>query len=69
MSYRCQMCGTARPAGEAPVRKVLETRRRSYPVRRDPTDSAAVIDSGGAGVEIVREASICPECASKETAP
>ena len=65
MSYRCENCNAVRPNGEAPIRKVVEFRQRIYPVRR-AKDNYTVIDRGGSGSEIVREMSLCPDCARKD---
>jgi len=72
--YRCHLCGVVVPPNTPAHRKVVETRRREYPFRKDAhlfikegrpkkTD-----DPGGVGFEIVREVVVCPSCFEERTA-
>jgi hypothetical protein len=63
MSFICCFCKKAQPDRTKPIKVVLETRRKVYPVRRDKEDE--VIDKGGIGRETVKEAYICKYCARK----
>lgn len=76
--FNCQICGAAVPPRTKAARIVLETRVRQYPKRflpakvslngrRRKSDEPVVIDRGGRGTEIVREANACPACAASRT--
>jgi rubredoxin len=66
--YRCHLCGAVVPSNTPAYRKVLETRRREYPFRKDAHlfmkdgRPKKADDPGGVGFEIVREVVVCPEC-------
>ena len=69
--YRCEMCGCVVPAGNPAVKRVVETRERTYP-QRDTEGRGKPSqrrrrqrgDPGGAGREIVREQLLCAACAA-----
>lgn len=66
MSFICQKCEEAQPKGTEPVKVVVETRKKNYPVRYGTFEGKTVtIDEGGTGTEIVRELTVCAACAAK----
>jgi len=46
--------------GQKPTMVTVETRQKTYPVRKDACDN--VIDEGGVGTEIAKERQACPKC-------
>ena len=60
MSFICEGCNKAQKKGKSPRKVLLESRTKVYPERRDEND--IVIDRGGRGWEIVREAGFCNSC-------
>lgn len=68
--YRCEKCDTV-PSPGTPSRQVaVQWRPRDYPQRtrevpigRRGRSRQVTIDSGGSGREIVRELTLCPDCA------
>lgn len=74
MSFRCEKCHKAQPAGTSPIRVVVERREVSYPARvyyikgcKQGEEGAAkrvrpVNDPGGSGWEIVKEKMLCHTC-------
>jgi rubredoxin len=66
--YRCHLCGAVVPPNTPAHRKVVETRRREYPFRKDANlfikdgRPKKTDDPGGVGFEIVREVVVCPSC-------
>jgi hypothetical protein len=55
MSFRCESCHVAQPAGTRPIVRVVQTRDRIYNVH-----------AGDAyGSEIVQEQKVCPSCDGK----
>lgn len=66
--YRCHLCGVVVPPNTPVHRKVVETRRREYPFRKDAHlffkdgHLKKKDDRGGVGFEIVREVVVCPSC-------
>jgi hypothetical protein len=63
MSFICYSCKKPQPNRTKPIKIVLETRRKIYPVRRNKENE--VIDKGGIGRETVKDAYICKYCARK----
>lgn len=74
--FHCEICGAQVPPRTKAARIVLETRVRQYPKRylppkaglngrRRKSGEPVVIDRGGRGTEIVREANACPACAAR----
>jgi len=61
MSFRCEGCGKVPGVQRKPIRVVVETREKIYPVRY-AKDGKTVIDKGGKGSEIVREMNLCSFC-------
>ena len=57
--YICEKCKRQLKPHNKPIKKVVKTRAKIYPERLRGKD---VIDKGGAGMEIVRELSVCEEC-------
>lgn len=77
--FRCQMCDRVVPAGVRSQRIVIETRAKEYSPRNQKPERRSwgrrgrpvyrrVYDKGGHGHEIVREVSVCPECAEQYAA-
>jgi hypothetical protein len=78
--FRCELCHAVVPPRTAATKIVLQTRPRSYGSRgTHPSEQRRWIrgrrvaptlpyDKGGQGHEIVREASVCPECARQHAA-
>ncbi len=64
MSFRCELCNDAVPAGTQPVRLVLETRRKVYPERMS---GKKVFDIGGVGYETVKEVGACKKCVTRRS--
>jgi len=64
MSFRCELCNRAMPAGTSPVVLILERRQKNYPER---TNGKKVIDRGGRGWEIAKEAKACKKCATPKS--
>ncbi len=62
MCFKCDKCGTVKPDGARPVRTVVETRPKTYPMQ---TRGRTVIGRAGVGNEIVREEDHCSPCALK----
>jgi hypothetical protein len=66
--YRCHLCGVVVPPNTPAHRKVVETRRREYPFRKDAHlfmkdgRPKKADDPGGVGFEIVREVVVCSSC-------
>lgn len=72
--FRCQMCDTVVPAGTRANKVVVASRPRTYASRgggerggfrgrfREPRPE---FDKGGTGREIVRELSVCGNCAKQ----
>jgi hypothetical protein len=72
--YRCQQCGCIAPPRTRSFLVVVQTRRKVYPEReivklirerlrtRKPK---VVVDPGSVGWERVREARVCPRCATE----
>jgi hypothetical protein len=67
--FRCQVCRKVVAPNTRPIRHVVETRERQYPLRlkanrfkRDGRERRSD-DPGGTGREIVREVLICGACA------
>lgn len=60
MSFICQLCGELQGNRKKPVKKVIKTRIKIYPVRKKGKD---IIDKGGVGVEVVKEIEVCETCA------
>lgn len=72
--FRCQMCDTVVPAGTRANKVVVASRPRTYASRgggdrgnfrgrfREPQPA---FDKGGTGREIVRELSVCDNCAKQ----
>ena len=58
MSFRCDSCNRVE---QKPIRKVVETREKIYPVRY-ASDGKTIIDKGGRGREIVHEMNLCADC-------
>ena len=66
MSFICQKCEETMPNGTEPVKVVVETRKKSYPVRYGTFEGMTkTIDNGGTGTEIVSELMVCAACAKK----
>jgi len=69
--YKCENCQTLVPHGIKAHRVVVETRTKHYPFRKDANtykDDGKVKhehDYGGIGQEIVREMTVCPDCADR----
>jgi hypothetical protein len=70
--YRCEHCNEVVPPGVSAVKRVVEFRERSYPVRQLTSSRPGKSkgrrgrrpdDPGGDGREIVRELLVCPSCA------
>lgn len=59
MSFRCQFCGKAQPAGTKPVKVVTKVRRREGRVRVIDNFTAEWLEPR----EIVEEKMACLECA------
>jgi hypothetical protein len=72
--YRCQVCGVVAPPNTPAHRKVVETRRREYPFRKDAHlfikdgRPKKKDDRGGVGSEIVREVVVCPSSSEEPAA-
>ena len=64
MSFICQSCSNPQAIGVKPVKVVLQTRVKVYPVR---SRGNVVIDNGGRGIEIAKEANMCKQCAAKQS--
>lgn len=64
MSFRCALCNIAQPNKAKPKQLIIEKRNKVYPVRYGYDDSGKriIIDEGGTGWEIVREAHVCQSC-------
>lgn len=71
--YRCENCGTT-VAPRTPTHQVVVRRRpKEYPTRSREVRGAGrgrrvfhqTIDKGGEGHEIVREMTVCPDCAEQ----
>ena len=58
MSFRCEFCGEAQPAGSKPIRVVTLWRDKLYPVRF-ARDGKTIIDRGGRGKEVAAEKNSC----------
>jgi hypothetical protein len=68
--YRCQHCQTIVPTHTKAHRIVVETRPRVYPARYvnmrwQHKSRKLVFDPAGEGHEIVREITVCPDCAAQ----
>lgn len=67
--FRCEKCNTVVPAGTPAHQLVVQQRSKQYPsrsrelIRGRGYRRQETIDKGGEGREIVRELSVCPECA------
>lgn len=64
--FICQKCGSVVGPGVSPIKKVVETRTKEYPQRwsyDEQGNRKDMIDKGGTGTEIVREETLCQECA------
>jgi hypothetical protein len=70
--YRCDVCGKPVEPGIPALKRVVETRERTYPSRseaggrpQEPKGKGrrSKGDPGGAGHEIVKEQLMCAECA------
>lgn len=71
--FRCDICGSATLTGEKMRKRTLATRKVAHPKRyklnawgermRDAEGRPIVLDNGGCGEQIVREASVGPCCA------
>lgn len=63
--YRCHRCAEVSAPGSPAVEVVVETRARTYALRRYRLrgDRKDRIDEGGVGHEIVRAVRMCPRCA------
>lgn len=59
MSFRCDECKHAQPAGTKPFVFIVETRNKIYPIRKR---GDVVIDRGGEGWEIVKTKKVCFDC-------
>jgi hypothetical protein len=75
--FRCQLCQCVVPSGTSCKRLVLEWRIKKYPFRSkansffrtDEKGKRSVYhtdDPGGEGVEIAKEALVCPACAARD---
>lgn len=71
--FKCERCKGISDPMEKPVRIVVETREKVYPLRRAlPADGRPiyneedwpVIDNGGKGTEIVKEMTVHKACAA-----
>lgn len=74
--FRCQLCSSVVPAGTRSSKIILVTRNKTYDERgsnpagrggfarrgRAPAPKKN-FDKGGEGEEIVREVTVCPQCA------
>jgi hypothetical protein len=69
--FICEMCKSIVPPSTPATRLVVETRNVTYPFRKDAhifRRNGRLVkqdDPGGRGLEIVKEVSVCPECAHK----
>ncbi len=77
--FRCQLCGTVMPPGTRTHKLIVQTRAKKYEPREKPQSRGGggfrgrggrptrrrLMDPGGEGREIVRELSVCAECAEK----
>ena len=59
--FKCELCGKITKSGEKQTKKIIETRKVKYS-NISPNGKEKVTD----GFEIVKEISICEECAKKE---
>jgi rubredoxin len=72
--FQCQVCGVVVTPNTPAHQKVVETRRREYPFRKEANlfikDSRPkkTDDPGGIGFEIVREVVVCPGCSEEPAA-
>lgn len=70
--FRCEVCGRGSQLGESSYKRVLERREKVYPMRssvnpaRDQFGRYRTDDPGGSGWEIVREVTVCSECAVQD---
>ena len=62
MSFVCQSCNRSQENGVKPIKVVIQTREKIYPVRYV---GKIVIDNGGRGTEIVKEINMCELCFNK----
>jgi hypothetical protein len=60
--FICEICNKQVKEGISPTMVVLDRREKNYPTRFNQT-TGEVIDKGGIGEEIVKEAKACPSCA------
>ena len=72
--FRCHFCQRITPPKTTRHSVVIETREKTYEARqprsrrRGFNQPSEPSDRGGSGVEIMKEVSACPECASKHQA-
>jgi len=59
MSFKCEVCGCAQPAGVSPHRRVVEHRNKIYEPVKNPDGMIKKVPEGW---EIVKEVSICGKC-------
>jgi len=70
--YRCEICRNLIGPNVPSHKVIVETRAVAYPFRREANrfirkrKAEKRDDPGGGGVEIVREAIVCPNCATKK---
>jgi hypothetical protein len=60
--FKCSCCYKNSKPGESATKRVVETRIKQYPVRKN-AHSNGNDDLGGVGTEIVKEIFLCTECA------
>jgi hypothetical protein len=58
--FKCYFCGKDSKPREKTIKKVLKTRKKTYPERRNSLGK--VVDNGGVGTEIVQEVEFCQKC-------
>ena len=60
MSFICDNCGKPQRDRRPQNKVIIDYRKKVYPVRKD--ENEIVIDKGGHGWEIVKEAGFCNTC-------
>lgn len=63
MSYICEACNRVVPKGQPAHREVVATRPHAHPYRKDAHRNGAD-DPGGNGLQIVKERTVCGDCAT-----
>lgn len=72
--FKCDGCGVTTQAGEKCVRLPVQLRRTEYPIRKGMDYSGyrpceIITDRGGTGLEAVKEANFCTQCAENPPKP